>query len=55
VKRVPVTVVGLAGVTFPERWDDLSPETRDAILRVSAGELTADEARKELQEQGDED
>jgi hypothetical protein len=42
-------------VSFPERWEDLSPETRDVILRVSVGELTADEAREQLQQQGDED
>jgi hypothetical protein len=47
--------VGLAGVSLPERWEEFTPELRDMILRVSRGELTADEAREQLQQQGDED
>lgn len=34
-----------------QRWEDLSPELRDMILRVSTGELTADEAADELRDQ----
>lgn len=39
--------------SIPERWEDFDPDFRDMVLRVSAGELTADEAKQQLQ-QGDE-
>jgi len=42
-------------MTIPERWEDFTPELQDAILRVSQGELTADEAREQQLQQGDED
>lgn len=42
-------------MTVPERWEDFDPDLQDAILRVSAGEITADEAREQLQQRGDED
>lgn len=38
--------------SIPER-EDFDPDFRDMVLRVSAGELTADEAKQQLQ-QGDE-
>lgn len=38
----------------PEEWEDLDPEEKEMVLRVAAGELTADEAKEQLQ-QGDED
>ena len=41
--------------SVPERWEEFTPELRDAILRVSQSELTADEAMEQLQQQGDED
>ena len=34
----------------PERWEDLDPDFRDMVLRVGQGELTADEAKKQLQQ-----
>lgn len=33
--------------SIPERWEDFDPDLRDMILRVSQGELTADEAREQ--------
>lgn len=35
-------------MTVPERWEEFTPEMRDALLRVSRDELTADEAREQL-------
>jgi hypothetical protein len=33
----------------PECWEDFSPDMQEMIVRVGEGELTADEAREELQ------
>jgi hypothetical protein len=41
-------------MTYPEQWEEFTPDMQDALLRVSRGELTADEAREQLR-QKDED
>lgn len=41
-------------MTVPERWDEFTPDLQDAILRVSQGELTADEAAEQLRQGDDE-
>lgn len=41
-------------MTLPEEWEEFTPEMRDALLRVSRGELTADEAAEQLRQE-DED
>lgn len=35
-------------MTCPEQFDDFDPDYREAVLAVSRGELTADEAREHL-------
>lgn len=40
--------------SIPERWEDFDPDFRDMVLRVSAGELTVNEAFEQLR-QRDED
>lgn len=42
-------------MTVPERWDDFDPDLQDMILRVSQGELSADEAAEQLQQRGDDE
>jgi hypothetical protein len=41
-------------MSYPERWEEFSPEMRDALLRVSRGELTAEQAAEQLRQE-DED